>query len=37
MKIKPENWNTLGSERQMEHLIGESTGVCLCNPMLRKV
>lgn len=31
MKPKPENWDRLGYERQMKHLIGEETGVCVCN------
>jgi len=34
MKPKPENWETLGYERQMKHLMGRDTGVCWCNPAL---
>lgn len=34
MKAKPENWNMLGVDRQMEHMEGNGTGVCWCNSSL---
>ena len=37
MKMKPENWNSLGSERQMRHLMGKATSVCFCNPSLGEI
>ena len=36
MKPIPNNWNELSYDDKYRHIVGESTGVCHCNPSLEE-